>query len=99
MKVGDKIKFVGEKQRFTVQALNERFVICTKPFNLKKTVFYSIIDLKENVRGRDNLVFGFWDGYESKQSCELALEELKKGEMEVSRRNRVPLKIEKIYAN
>jgi hypothetical protein len=61
-KIGDKIKFKREKQRYTIQATDGRYLICTKPFNAKKTVIYTIVDLKEKIRGTDNLVFGH--GYE-----------------------------------
>lgn len=94
MKIGEKIKFKEEKQRYTVQACNERFAICTKPFNCRKTVLYTIIDFQRNVRGRDNLVFGFYEGYETRGSCETALKELMNNEMEVSYRHFIPLNIE-----
>ena len=57
VKVGDKIYFKSEKLPYTVRARNERFIICTKPFNARKTVLYTIIDLKREVRGRCNLIF------------------------------------------
>lgn len=52
--VKDKIKFKSEKQRYTIQACDESFIIATKPFNAKKTFLYTIIDLKNNQRGADN---------------------------------------------
>lgn len=52
-KVGDKIKFKAEKQRYTIQACNERFLICTKPFNARKTFIYTLVDLKEGIRGTE----------------------------------------------
>lgn len=54
-KVGDKIKFAEEKQRYTVKAVSGRYLIYTKPFNL---------------------------------------DDLLKGNVDVSRRNCVPLNIE-----
>lgn len=45
LKVGDKIKFKSEKQRYIVKAKDNRYLICTKPFNLQKTVLYTIVDL------------------------------------------------------
>ena len=50
IKVGNKIKFERQKQRYTVQACNDRFIICTKPFNARKTVLYTIIDFERNER-------------------------------------------------
>ena len=92
--VGDKIKFRSEKQRYTVQACDDRFVICTKPFNPKKTVLYTVIDLSRNIRGTENLIFGM--GAETKELCEEMLIRLQSGETEVSHRNRIDLDIESI---
>jgi len=91
---GTKIKFKAEQKRYTVQCFNDRFIICTKPFNAVKSVLYSIIDLKEGIRGTDNLIFCM--GYETKEQCKWSLKMLEKGEMEISYRNRIPLDIEAI---
>jgi len=91
--VGTKIKFSGEKRMYTVQASNICFAVCTKPFNAKKTVLYSIIDFKEKIRGAENLIFGL--GAETKEECEEMLERLTQGESKISRRNRTELEIEK----
>lgn len=88
---GQLVKFSGEKRPYRIRACDERFAVCTKPFNLKKTVLYTIIDLQRNVRGTENLVFGM--GFESDIDCREALERLQKGESEVSFRNFVPLDI------
>lgn len=74
LNVGDKVKFCSESLRYTVQAADERYAICTKPFNPKRTVLYSIIDFKENVRGPENLVFSF--GAETREQCEEMLARL-----------------------
>lgn len=94
--VGSKVKFHKEKQRYTVQASDERFAICTKPMNALKTVLYTIIDFKENRRGPENLVFGF--GAETKEQCEEMLERLNKKQnpSEVSYRHDCELDIEDI---
>lgn len=91
MKVGDKIKFAEEKQAYTIQALGPRFAVCTKPFNPKHTVLYSVVDLQEKVRGTENLIFGM--GAETIEQCQEMLERLETGETEVSHRNRIPLKM------
>ena len=90
--VGDKIKFRREKQKFTVQACNSRFLICTKPFNLKRTVLYTIVDIDNNIRGTESLVFSI--GAETKEDCCEMLRRLSSGETEISYRNRVELDIE-----
>lgn len=94
LKKGDKVWFPGQKQGYTVRVRNHRYIICTKPFNLRKTVIYTIIDMKEQIRGTENLIFCM--GFETDKQCEEALQRLIKGESEITRRNRVPLVIEKI---
>ena len=96
MKIGDKIKMEGEKQRYTVQAFDKRFVILTKPFNAVKNYLYSIVDLEQGIRGRDNLVFGFPYNYNTLEGAKTALEWLNRNEdeeceMEVSYRHYKPL--------
>lgn len=96
--VGARIKFRGEVQRYTVQAASPRYAICTKPFNARKTVIYTIIDFERAVRGRDDRVLGM--GYGTRQDCErnlkamLAPEHL--GPVGVSKRHCVPLDIEAV---
>jgi len=92
LEVGSKIKFKEEKQRYTVQASNDLFAVCTKPFNAQKTVLYTVIGWEENVRGTENLIFGM--GAETRKQCEEMLERLTTGETEISHRNRTELKIE-----
>lgn len=87
--VGDRIWFAADKKPYRVRARNERYIICTKPFNLKKTVLYTIVDLVEGVRGPDNRVFCF--GYETDEGVAENMARLAAGEMEVSHRRRIPL--------
>ena len=76
--VGDKIYFAEEKRPYTVRACDDRFLICTKPYNFKpKTVIYTIVDLVEGIRGTDNYSIGWCDYYETKD-CERMLNELQK---------------------
>jgi len=93
--VGDRIKFRGERQRYTVQAASDRFAVCTKPFNLENTVLYTIIDFEQLVRGADDYILGKYD-YDEPDACVKALAELDAGEMKVSRRNNVALEIEEV---
>ncbi len=92
--VGTRITFAEEKQCYTVQACNDRFAVCIKPFNARKTFLYTIIDFREGVRGTENQIF--CAGFETRTECEEALERLANSESEVSHRNRVPLKIERL---
>lgn len=91
---GQKIWFEGEKRPYTVRSCNQRFAICTKPFNLKYTVLYTIIDKENNIRGTEGLTFCM--GFETDQDCNEALIRLQTGQTEVSYRNREELNIEKI---
>lgn len=91
---GDKIYFESEKRPYTIIVRDEIFIICTKYFAAKHTVMYTIIDLKRQVRGTENLVFCM--GFEDHELCQQALERLQKGESEVSYRNYVPLDVVKI---
>lgn len=86
---GSKIRFAEEKQRYTVRAAGPRFAVCTKPFNLRRTVLYTVVYIDEGIRGTENLVFGL--GAETDEQCQGMLERLESGETEVSHRNRVPL--------
>lgn len=89
--VGSRIWFEGESKPYKVRARSERFIICTKPFNPKKTVLYTVIDLSENVRGPDNIILGL--GYETDEQISKRLDELVSGEIEVSHRRRVELDV------
>ncbi len=92
--VGQKIWFNNEKRPYTVRACDKRFVVCTKPFNPQRTVLYTIIDLEQNIRGTENLIFCM--GFESDEDCQEALERLQTKETEVSHRNNVCLDIAKM---
>lgn len=94
---GDRIKFAGEKQRYTVRAVSSdgRWAICTKPFNLQHTVLYTIVDFDSGVRGPDN--YGGL-GYESGDEIRRAMNWLEAGDAEVSYRYDVYLDIEDVRA-
>ena len=94
-KVGTRVAFEEEKLVYTIQARSARYLICTKPFNPRRTVLYTIVDLVERVRGPDNLLFG--NGYETREDCEKRLAELLDPEtcVDISHRRRIPLKLAK----
>jgi hypothetical protein len=95
--VGSKIWFEEEKQGYTIQARSDDFIVCSKPFNPKKTVLYTIIDIKRNIRGPENLIFGA--GAETREQCEEMINRLtgvEKPQTEVSYRNNIPVKIRKV---
>lgn len=81
---GQRVWFSDGKKSFKVREANERFAICTQPYNFKpETVIYTIIDFERNVRGMDNMVFGMHDYY-SDEDCAEAFKELNEGVFEVS---------------
>lgn len=86
--IGSKIYVAGEKRPYKVQAADSRYAIATKSHF--GTVLYTILDFKNKIRGKDNMVFSA--GYESQQDCNEALIALNDN-MEVSRRNCVPLDV------
>lgn len=92
LKVGDKIKFKSEKQRYTVMAKSWRFLICTKPLNCRKTVLYTIIDLDRLERGPNNLIFNLYD-YMVQKDIDECLKDLMAGKTELSYRRSIPLDI------
>ncbi len=86
---GTKIRFGDERNPYTVRAIGKRYAVCTKPFALKKTVLYTVVDLEKEIRGTENLIFGM--GAETDERCEQMLNRLESGETEVSHRNFVDL--------
>jgi len=110
--VGAKVKFASERGRYTVQASDERYAVCTKPFNAQRTVLYTVVDQVEGVRGTENLIFG--EGAETREQCADMLDRLNgrpdsNGRFlaehghafdglrtEVSHRNRIALDIERV---
>lgn len=93
LKIGDKIKFINEKQKYTIKAKSDRYIICTKPFNLKKTVLYTIVDLERLVRGTNNMIFNPYD-YAKRENIQECLKDLESEITEVSHRNCVKLDVE-----
>lgn len=90
---GTKIFFSEEKRPYKVMASNSCFAVCVKPYNPKRTVLYTIIDFKKEIRGAENLIFGM--GAESKEECQEMLRRVTEGETEISSRNRIKLNIKK----
>ena len=89
LKPGDPVYLPCETRPYRVRCRDERFIICTKPFNLRHTVQYFIVDLQTYLRGPDDRVFCF--GYETQEQCEERLKELQEGTIEVSKRYSLPV--------
>lgn len=85
----DRVLINGERMPYRAICVSDRYVICTKPFNLRHTVQYFILDKEKGFRGPDNMVFCM--GYETKEQCQERLNELENGETEVSVRRGLPI--------
>lgn len=94
LKIGDKIKFQSEKQRYVVRAKSDRFIICTKPFNAKKTYLYTVIDLERLVRGALSLIFGTIYKLDQPEEALKCLKDLEEDKYEVSHRNCILLDLD-----
>ncbi len=75
---------------YTIKAYDGRYAIATKPCPEHETVWYSIIDFEEGIRGQNNLVFNMYD-YTEQEDIDKCLADLQSGKIEISRRNRVNL--------
>lgn len=94
LKVGDRIKFESEKQRYTIRAKSDRYLICTKPFNPKKTYLYTVIDLERLVRGALDLIFGSFHELDKPNEAQECINDLENKQYGVSHRNCIQLDIE-----
>ena len=92
VEVGDKVYIPNEKKPYKVRARDDRYIICTKPFNIYHDIFYFIIDLVDKWRAPDNMVFCL--GYETDEECQSRLRDLQDGTIELSRRRGIPLDID-----
>ena len=91
---GDKVKFKSEVQQYTVRAANDRYIICTKPFNAINGYLYSIIDLKEKIRAPHDRMFNCY-GYDDKDFRAMLIH-IMRGTINLSHRRRIALDIERI---
>lgn len=82
IKVDSGFKFKEDRLWFTVQAFNERYLICTSETKLGH--FHTIVDLEKCIRG-----------YDTFELCEQRLQEFIVGDLEMSHRNWVQLSIVK----
>ena len=90
VEVGDKVYVPCDDATYTVMARDDRYIICTMPY--EDTVMYFIVDLVKKWRAPDNMVF--CSGYETTEDCRERLAELQRGEIELSRRNGLRLDLD-----
>jgi len=92
VEIGDKVYVPNEKRPYRVRVRDERYIICTKPFNPQRTVLYFIVDLVDKWRAPDDRLFCM--GYETDEHCKERLEELQTGKISLSVRRGIPLDID-----
>lgn len=93
--VGGKILFKGEKRYWTIQGYNNRYIIATRKIGRYEK--YTICDLTLCIRGADNYSSsGARYDYKNPQEIEIALLELSAENLQISKRNWIPLDIEKV---
>ncbi|ANS32043.1 hypothetical protein R1CP_37185 (plasmid) [Rhodococcus opacus] len=93
--VGDRVRFGLEPRRpYTVRALSEHFVVCTRPRDFATTgeFVYTVIDWRNGIRGPINVI-GQSADVSTDERCRDLLENLEAGRWEISHRNRVQLDI------
>lgn len=100
LNIGDKLKFQEDIKTYTIKAIGYPYVICTTPFNLQKTVYYTILDFKKRIRNRHNLIFNPYDFKDQKDIDECLKDLLEKNHsIEISHRGQLDLNIIDIQSN
>lgn len=79
-KIGDHIKFDGEKRPYVIRACDDNFIIATKPFLLHRTFWITVVDLKEATCGHFG---GNVLKVDEHDQAELALAKLNSGALEL----------------
>lgn len=91
LSVGSKIWFSEERLGYSIRAKGGQFLILTKPFNPKKTVLYTILNVENMVRGPENLIFGA--GAETDEECEEMIARLTRGDSGLSSKRSIEANI------
>lgn len=94
--IGSKVWFFEEKQGYTIRAKGGKYLVLTKPFNPRKTVIYTILDIENMERGPENLIFCC--GAETDEQCQEMLARLLAGESEISSRRSIQAYISSVRA-
>jgi hypothetical protein len=93
LSVGDRVWLATHKRAWTVRARDERYVVLTQPFNPKRTVTYTVIDLDLGIRGTSDC---WGSGFESDEDVAHSMELFADGTAEISRRNNVTLDLVRV---
>lgn len=90
-----RVKFPETGNRWwTVRALHGDFVVVTQqvPFENKGTLRYSVLDLRQGLRGPVNVIGQGWSGIETDRGCRTLARAMSLGVVSVSGRNNVPIR-------
>jgi len=90
-----KILFKDEPHPFIVKSNKGRYAICTKPYNPKKTVIYTIVDFDKDIRSTVSNVLSPYD-FNTQEDIDKCMEDLFSGKTYLSLRNQIKLEIEDI---
>ena len=94
--VGTKIKFSGDRCWYTCTYKDDKYIIAIRYDKRLGSepdcYYYTICDIDEGIRGKDNLVLSYWD-YSNPEVCKEAIKEFYNGELEISYRNFMELDI------
>jgi hypothetical protein len=90
---GDKVKLAGIGPLMDVLAFNDNYAVLTFLWGKKKQHRYTIIDWRGGIAGPHN---SYGHGVESVQDAEVVIEALEQKRIEVSVRNNITLKIQKV---
>lgn len=99
LQVGQKVKLDIDRRWWTVRAVTENFAALTRQaeFRPAGTNYYTVLDWRNGVRGPCNLIGqAFGDGSYSEDQCAEMLDRFEGGDLEVSQRNWVPLRVERV---
>lgn len=88
LEVGDMVAVIGEKNRYTVRCRDERWVVCTKPYNAHRRKKHLIIDLENQMYGPDNHPYGLY--YQTDEQCNYALRLLHHNLLKIRKYGRKP---------
>lgn len=93
LEVGQRIRFDSDRMSMTVrlQSPDHRFAILTRPFPLRNTVLYTVLDFTQGIRGTSNNRFGPF-GYETDEGIRGNMDGFQTGDLEVSYRRWVWLR-------
>lgn len=95
-KVGDRVKLDGDRRWWTVKAVTPNFAALTRQaeFRPSGTNCYTVLDWRHGVRGPcDLLGQTYGDGSYSETECFGMLSGFEAGQLQVSQRNWVPIKL------